>query len=344
MKVHKSHFRPAFGLRNPHVQSLLGSGSIRRRLVASKAKRLLAAEQEWLMNCGKGNGGKEVRLIGHYSPQARNSKGLAVLIHGWEGSSRSNYIMSTGAHLFEQGFDVFRLNLRDHGDSHHLNPGVFHSCRIQEVIGALKDMQERTGASGWNIAGFSLGGNFALRVSLLGPEQGLQINHCVAICPVLNPEHVLKSMEDGPTFYEDYYNRKWAKSLRKKQACFPDRYHYDEWYQLPDMRERTRYLATRYYGYKTLEDYFDGYSVADDRLALLNVPSSIVTAADDPVVPVADIENLPDTPFLELDVTEHGGHCGYLKNWLFESWAEEYISDRFNHRQDSAVTLKEQTA
>jgi predicted alpha/beta-fold hydrolase len=332
-------FQPVFGLRNPHIQSLLGSGSIRRWLISSRAKQLLAAEQEWLMDCGEG-----VQLIGHYSPQPESRAGLAVLIHGWEGSSNSNYILSTGAHLYDQGYDVFRLNLRDHGDSHHLNPGVFHSCRIQEVIGALSDMQRRTGAAGWNIAGFSLGGNFALRTALLGPDQGLDINHCVAVCPVLNPEHVLKSMEDGPTFYEDYYNRKWAKSLKKKQVCFPGRYHYDEWYQLPDMRERTRYLATRYYGFKTLEDYFDGYSVADDRLALLSVPTSIVTAADDPVVPVKDVDGLPDSVFLEVSITEHGGHCGYLKNWFFESWAEEYISGQFHHRPKGAVTLNEQTA
>ena len=36
----------------------------------------------------------------------------------------------------DQGFDVFRLNLRDHGTSHHLNPELFHSNRISEVVGA----------------------------------------------------------------------------------------------------------------------------------------------------------------------------------------------------------------
>ncbi|MFT5140081.1 MAG: putative alpha/beta-fold hydrolase [Lysobacterales bacterium] len=328
MSISAAQYQPPFGLRSAHIQSMLGSGSLRRMLVLARSKELLAAEQEWLLDCGKG-----IRLIGHYSSRPVNRAGLAVLIHGWEGSSRSNYILSTGAKLFDQGFNVFRLNLRDHGDSHHLNPGVFHSCRLQEVIGALGDMQNRMTASNWVIAGFSLGGNFALRVALHGAESGLSIDRCVSICPVLNPEHVLKSMEDGPTFYEDYYNRKWAKSLRKKQACFPDRYDYKEWHRLPDMRERTRYLATRYYGYQTLEEYFEGYSIAGDRLAGLTVPSSILTSMDDPVVPVGDTNSLPDEPNIEIDVTEHGGHCGYLKNWKLESWAEDYILDRFVNRQ-----------
>jgi len=317
-------FQPSIGLRSPHMQSVLGSSGIRRRLVAKRAKELLAAEQEWILDCGKG-----VRLVGHYSSRPSNRAGLAVLLHGWEGNSNSNYILSTGAHLFEKGFDVFRLNFRDHGDSHHLNPGVFHSCRLEEVIGALSDMQKRTGAKDWAIAGFSLGGNFALRVALHGPASGLGVRQCVAICPVLNPEHVLKEMEDGPAFYEDYYNRKWAHSLKKKQACFPDRYDYNEWYGLPDMRERTRYLATRYYGYSSLEHYFDGYSVAGNRLESLQVPVSILTSMDDPVVPVKDIHSLPDHPCIETRVTKHGGHCAYLKNWRLESWAELYISDQF---------------
>ena len=177
-----------------------------------------AATEEWIMDAGDG-----VRLLAHYSSRAENTAGLAVLLHGWEGSSESNYMLDTGAHLFNSGFNVFRLNFRDHGKSHHLNQGIFHSCRLPEVIGALADMQERTQAQNWKVAGYSLGGNFTLRVALHGPAAGLSVARSVAICPVLNPEHVLKCMEDGPTFYENYYDRKWARSLKKKQQCFTHR-------------------------------------------------------------------------------------------------------------------------
>jgi len=324
-------FTPSVGLRNPHVQSVLNSSGLRRLFVLRRARRVLEGQQEWIMDGGNG-----VRLVGHYTPQPRNHpsnhpgrrSGVAVLLHGWEGSSMSNYILSTAAHLFDLGFSVFRLNFRDHGDSHHLNPGVFHSCRLEEVLGALGDMQERTGTGRWGIAGFSLGGNFALRVALHGPGRGLTVSRCVAICPVLDPERVLKKMETGPTFYENYYNRKWARSLRKKQACFPDRYDYREWYRLPSMRERTRYLATRYYGYLRLEDYFDGYSIAGDRLAALAVRSSILTSEDDPVVPVEDLDTLPCNPLIEVEVTRYGGHCGYFMNWRLNSWAEPWIASR----------------
>lgn len=317
-------FSPPAGLRSPHLQSLLNSSGLRRRRCLRRARGLLAAEQEWLLDGGDG-----VRLLGHYSPQPGTGRGLAVLLHGWEGSSRSNYMLTSGARLYAAGFDVLRLNFRDHGDTHHLNPGIFHSCRLDEVIHALGDAQQRTGAADWRVAGYSLGGNFALRVALHGPRQGLRIGRVFAVCPVLDPASVLKAMEDGPTFYESHYVRKWARSVRVKQARFPDRYAYDEWYRLPGLRAKTAYFATRYYRFGSLEDYFEGYSIAGERLARLEVPGTLLTSADDPVVPVSDVRQLPQIPALEVVVTRYGGHCGYLKNWRLDSWAEELMLARF---------------
>lgn len=324
-------FRPPRGLRSPHVQSLLNSSSLRRRIARRRAAALLAAQEEWIMDGGNG-----IRLLAHVSRQPQQRRGVIVMLHGWEGSSHSNYMMSAGARFFAAGFDVFRLNFRDHGDTHHLNPGIFHSCRLDEVIHALGDMQQRLEARRWGIAGYSLGGNFALRVCLKGPARGLDPGRLFAICPVIDPARVLKAMEDGPTFYENYYIRKWARSVRLKQACFPDRYDYEEWFQMGGLRERTEFFATRYYPFESVEDYYDGYSIGGDRLAGLTVPGVLLTAADDPVVPVSDIEGLPAVEGLEVRVTEHGGHCGYLKNWRLDSWAEELALDTFERHADAA--------
>ena len=313
-------FSPAFGLRSTHAQSLINSSAFRRRIVSKRSKTLLDAEQDWLVDGGDG-----IRLMGHYSPQASDSKGLVVLFHGWEGSSRSNYIVAAGGMLYEQGFDVFRLNFRDHGDSHHMNSGIFHSCRLDEVIHALKDIQQRTGAQNWALSGYSLGGNFALRVAIQAASAGLSVSQVVAVCPVVSPSNALQAMEDGPRGYESYFIRKWTKSLKLKQTLFPDTYEYEEWHRLGGLRERTGYLATRYYEFESLEQYFDGYSIAGDRLKAIQVPTTILTSEDDMVVPVSDFKDLPDNENIELLVTRHGGHCAFLKNWKMESLADDVI-------------------
>jgi len=316
-------FNPAFGLRNTHTQSLINSSAYRRRIVSKRSKALLDAEQDWMVDGGDG-----VRLLGHYSPQPAASKGLVILFHGWEGSSRSNYIVGAGGMLFDRGFDVFRLNFRDHGDSHHINTGIFHSCRLDEVVHAVKDIQQRLGARNWALSGYSLGGNFALRVALAAPSAGLSLGQVVAVCPVVSPSNTMKSMEEGPSAYENYFIRKWTKSIKLKERLFPDDYEYEEWHTLGSLRERTGFMATRYYEFDSLEQYFEGYSIAGNRLAALQIPTTILMSEDDMVVPVSDFLDLPDNEKVELLVSRYGGHCAFLKNWKMESWADDVIVER----------------
>ena len=324
--IDAKQFRPAYGLRNTHTQSLINSSGYRRAIVSRRYRKMLAVQQEWLLDGGDG-----VRLLGHYSPQPRPDKGLVVLFHGWEGSSHSNYMIGVGGRLFEQGFDVFRLNFRDHGESHHLNQGIFHSCLLPEVVNALKDLQQRTDAQNWALSGYSLGGNFALRVAMQAPAAGLSLGQVVSVCPVVSPSNVLKAMEDGPFIYERYFVLKWSKSLKHKQALFPDAYNYEEWFKLHGLRQRTDYFATRYYDFDSLDDYFEGYSIAGDQLTSIVMPTTILASADDPVVPVSDFELLPENEHIELLVADYGGHCAFLKNWKMESWADDLIVKRMLH-------------
>ena len=66
-----------------------------------------------------------------------------MLLHGWEGSADSTYLLSLAQSLFAAGFEVVRLNLRDHGATHHLNRELFHSCRLPEVVGAVRALARK---------------------------------------------------------------------------------------------------------------------------------------------------------------------------------------------------------
>src|SRR5262245_24508764 len=105
-------FKPPLWLRNAHVQSILPRLPLRRAAVERRAVPLLQSTVEEVLDCGDG-----VRLLGLHSAQERRGRArpeqLVVLHHGWEGSAQSLYILSLGQILFEQGFDVLRLNLRD---------------------------------------------------------------------------------------------------------------------------------------------------------------------------------------------------------------------------------------
>ena len=319
-----NNFKPPLGMRSRHMQSLLNSSGLRRRRIMRSSSALQNSAEVFTLDGGSG-----IRLQGLYSKQAAKSRGLTVLLHGWEGSVNSSYILANAVRLYDAGFDVFRLNFRDHGDTHHLNPGIFHSCRLDEVIHALRDLQDRLEADPWFLAGYSLGGNFSLRVALNAERAGLNLAQVVAVCPVINPANAMSAMEQGLRFYEWYFERKWSRSLRTKQDCFHDLYGDEQWHEIKRVRERTHYLATKHAGFDSVDSYFEGYSIADQRLAPLKVPSTLLTSVDDPVVPVSDFKDLPDNPALELIIAPYGGHCGFLKNWKLESLSEDLILKRF---------------
>src|SRR5690606_30115491 len=157
-------FDPPRMLRHAHVQSVLGSWAVREWVARRRAAALLAASGAEILDCG------DARLLGFYSRCAGRSKGLVVLLHGWEGSAASQYMLSAGALAHRAGYDVFRLNFRDHGRTQALNEGLFHSCRLDEVVAAVGEAAALHPAPRLLLVGYSLGGNFALRVAARAPE------------------------------------------------------------------------------------------------------------------------------------------------------------------------------
>ena len=320
-----SDFKPPRLLQNPHVQSVLASSGVRRFVALRRGNEIETRAVEHILDCGEG-----IRLQGFHTAQRVRAQalGLVVLLHGWEGSARSNYVLSTGARLLREGFDVFRLNFRDHGETHHLNREIFHSCRIDEVVNAVGEIVSRFPSRALAIAGFSLGGNFALRVALRAPAAGIALAYALAVCPVISPASGLFGIENAPRFYERYFRYKWMRSLRAKQALFPDTELFSREELEDNLRGLTRSLVLRHTSFGSLENYLNGYSIEGDRLATLRVPATILTAADDPVIPIEDFRKLKLPPNVELDIAVHGGHCAFIRDFSLRSFTEDYIAER----------------
>lgn len=321
-------YRPPRWLRSPHLQSVLGSSPLRRRRGAQAMQASGAVTTEHLLDAGDG-----VRLHGLHSVlPGRAPRGLALLLHGWEGSAESSYMRLTAARLLARGFEVFRLNFRDHGDSHHLNEALFHSNRIDEVVHAAGDVARRFLPADRRLpmvaAGYSLGGNFALRIALRAPAAGLPLAQVAAVCPVLDPALTMQQMERGLPLYLRYFERKWRGSLQRKRALFPDRHDFDDATLKLGMRELTEWLVRRHTDFGSIDAYFDGYSIAGARLAGLQVPADILMAEDDPVIPVSEFRALELAPRTRLDIAPWGGHCGFLENARLDGFAERWVADR----------------
>jgi hypothetical protein len=308
------------------VQSLLAGWPWRHRWLRRQAAALLAASRDELVDCGDG-----VRLLGHYSGQPGSCKGLAILLHGWEGSAAAGYVVSAGGLLYDAGYAVFRLNFRDHGETFALNRDLFHSCRIDEVVGALAAISARYPANRTFIVGHSLGGNFALRAAARAPRAGLRLTKVVAVCPVLRPASTMRALEEGLWVYRQYFLRRWRRSLLAKAACFPDVYDFGDLRRFPTLTTTTEFFATQYARFPDLQSYLDGYAITGDALAHLAVPARLIAAADDPVIPIEDLDDVARTSALTVEVVAHGGHCAFLEDYGLRSWLDRAVLAEIEH-------------
>lgn len=320
-------FMPPRWLRGMYAQTILASS----RLRTLGRDPMLDASYEVLLDAGGG-----VRLQGFYSPQhSGRAKGLVILLHGWEGSSSSTYILHTGRYLYDQGYAVFRLNLRDHGETHHLNEGLFFITFLDEVFEAIKKASAFSQGKAVFLAGFSLGGNFALRVACRAQHEPIGcLAHVMAISPVLDPGKSTDAI-DGNRLLKYYFLKKWRRSLNIKQGLYPHLYDFSGIGSLGTIRAITEAFVDKYSRYKDIHEYFSGYTLTGDFMKDVGTDMTIVVSRDDPAIPFDDFPRLCLNEGTDLVVHDYGGHNGFLYGLSSATWYERRMTELFDRVQEN---------
>jgi len=322
-------FNPASYLRSAHLQTVLASRIARTSQLTSEnfeaaAETLTLTSRDAVL----------LQALVNEQPAGSPTAPLIILLHGWLGCATSTYVRRCAAVLYEQGFHVARLQLRDHGDTAHLNEALFHSARLNEVLDACNALAERFADSSTEpglggIAGFSLGGNFTLR--LAGSNQlHPHFRRCIAICPAVNPTTAAVAIDAGWFGYRWYFVRRWQKALEAKANAFPQLYDFSPARSMSTVAELTDYFVERYTEFATAAEYYRNYQVEAEMLMQTKHEVTILAAADDPVIPIADIRALAaassNADVFQYIETPNGGHCGFINNLCGSSPVASWIA------------------
>jgi uncharacterized protein len=313
------NFDPVFYISNNHLQTLLGASKLRQKLVFKRSKNLLQNTKSILYKTSQ-----DVRLQAEVT-KAKNSNGkLAIVFHGWEGSANSAYVLGCSNVFYKLGYDVARLNFRDHGDTHHLNKSPFNSARLDEVCEMITYLSKEYPNNGLVFLGFSLGGNFALRLSTEIKLQHLNLINTIAVCPAIDPVFAAESLERG-WFYHRHFLNKWRTSLIKKYRYYPEIMQSADDLKVKKMHKMNDFFVPLYTEFDSTEQYLSAYKITQGTLDGIKTPCHIIYADDDPLIHASAFDNLKPTANVHIYPQSHGGHCAFLKDWHLDSWIEKII-------------------
>ena len=96
------------------------------------------------------------------------------------------------------GFNAILLNQRNCGGTEHLGPGLYHSGLIDDAAFVIRELARTDGIDRVVVAGYSLGGNLALRLAgTHAPHDLPTLKAVCAVSPVLELEAVRRARSSG---------------------------------------------------------------------------------------------------------------------------------------------------
>lgn len=254
-----------------------------------------------------------------------------LCLHGLEGSSEAHYMRGMADKAWRRGWSIVLLNQRNCGDTEHLATGLYHSGLTSDPLAVLRELVELDGLTSVSIAGYSLGGNLALKLAgELGADAPPALRTICAVSPTIDLARCVDALERRANrLYEWNFVRSLKARLRRKARLFPGQFDVSRLRAVRTVRAFDNTYTAPNHGFRDAADYYHRAS-ALRVVRRIAVPTFVLTAADDPFVPPAQFDepDLRGNPLVAVRVTSHGGHCGFLSeppdgNEAY--WAEDAV-------------------
>ncbi|GAB2781072.1 alpha/beta fold hydrolase [Rhabdobacter roseus] len=296
------HHQPPFWLPNGHFQSIYPALFRKITDVPYRRERILTPDDDfldldWAYATAQGNGPAP----------------LVILSHGLEGNSTRQYILGMVRLLTRQGYDCLAWNYRSCGDEMNKQLRFYHSGATDDLDLVVQHALQK-GYLSIQLMGFSLGGNLTLKY--VG-EQGSLLPPAVEKVVVFSvPMDLLACSRAIERAENRVYLRRFLSTLRPKVELkgkhYPDQIDFRQYRRVKSFYDFDHIYTAALHGFDGADHYYAQCS-AKYFVEGIKVPTLIVNALNDPLVPADSLPQslMADLPNVWLELTLHGGHCGF---------------------------------
>ena len=254
----------------------------------------------------------------HWQPEpVRAERMTVILLHGLEGSSKSQYVVGNANKMWRAGCNVVRMNMRNCGGTEALSPTLYHSGLSSDVHAVLRALTAKFGLERAALVGYSMGGNLVLKLAgELGSAAPAVLRAVAGVSPALDLGPSADALHlPLNRLYERKFLRDLLHRFRRKARLFPHVFDAARAEGIRSLREFDERITALYAGYAGASDYYDKAAAAR-VLHTIAVPTLILHALDDPFVRLTAESRavIQNNRCITLVETEYGGHCAFLAN------------------------------
>ncbi|MBF0237545.1 MAG: alpha/beta fold hydrolase [SAR324 cluster bacterium] len=237
---------------------------------------------------------------------------IVVLIHGLTGCYQSRYMIRLCRLFMAEGWLVIRVNLRGCGPGAGMARNIYHSGRSEDSRAVLNWLAGMFPDSPTTLIGFSLGGNLSLKMAGEdGDSPSGNMDSLMAVSPPVNLARSCEILrEPRNQLFDQHFVAELREHVHQLHQRFPDLpkpelpsyltvYTFDDHYTAPCN------------GFHDALDYYQRSS-SGPLLEKIRVPTLILCSMDDPVIHGESMLEYLDIPGLDLVLTKHGGHVGFV--------------------------------
>lgn len=315
----QSKFKPAYGLSNSHVQTLLPT-FISNKLTFSGVKQTLELDD-----------GDFLDLM--WTEKPLNKKPIVIVFHGLEGSIDSPYAKGIMLAIKNQGWTGLLMHFRGCSEQTNRLPRSYHSGETGDAKFLIDWLQANFPESPLAAVGFSLGGNMLLKLQAelgeLSPFKAV-----VSVCAPLLLDVCADKLNKG---FSKIYQRHLIGNLKRKLIVKARQHNYeklinldsDKINQLNSFWKFDDLVTAPLHGFAGVNDYY-AKSSAKQYLKQIKKPSLILLALDDPFMTKNIIpEEMELSSNTQLELSQHGGHVGFISGSVLNPvfWLEERIPE-----------------